>query len=307
MSNSEALPLARLDLGPLSGHYKSMSEGRGSAVYAVPGSDGFSKSSAVSLLFAPGERPSSSAIRALAESTADYAISLDPFAGVPHLAVVPPGRGTARQGGRGRQRARDARWLEILANGLTFDLAGLAPGPGEYLPDRAHAYGLTAEELAAPLEAVRLAPGPHLTGGSTMLPVIRCLAWLAARLSALPGTRAVSWHAARCWSGPVHFRDGVLRWMEGGAFPGLGLTALAPVPDGGMQSEGLALFTGQELRIEPELALDRAESAKLALRLIHLLVDNGPVTAAEQVTLPGAVRLRLEPSANRRFVRVWRD
>lgn len=284
-----------------------MSEGRGSALFAVPGSDGFSKSSAVSLLFAPGERPSSSAIRALAESTSDYALSLDPFASGPQLALVPGHRGGGSLKGRDEGRRPDARWLEILANGLTFDLAGLAPGPGEDLPERAHVYGLAEDEAAAPLEAIRLAPGPHLTGGSTMLPVIRCLAWLAARLSALPGTRAVAWHAARCWSGPVHFRDGVLRWMEGGAFPGLGLTALAPVPDGGMQSEGLSLFTGQELRMEPELALDRAESAKLALRLIHMLVENGPVTDMERIALPGALRLRLEPSANRRFVRAWRD
>lgn len=198
-------------------------------------------------------------------------------------------------------------WLELLASGLTFDLSGLTPGVSEPIPDRAHLYGLAHSAVDCPLEAITLTPGPHLAGGEAMLPVVRCLAWLAARLAALPGTRAVAWHSARCWSAPQHFRDVVLRWMEGGAFPGFGLAALIPMADGGLQSEGLTQFIGQELRIEPELVADRAAAAKIALRLMHLLVENGPVKSPERITLSPQENLRLEPSANQRFVRVWRD
>jgi hypothetical protein len=73
-----------------------------------------------------------------------------------------------------------------------------------------------------------------------------------------------------------------------------------------MQSQGLALFTGQELRLEPELATDRAEGAKIALRLMHSLVEHGPLDAEERLTGPDGQPLRLEPSENQRFIRVWR-
>lgn len=197
-------------------------------------------------------------------------------------------------------------WLELLANGLTFDLVGLAPGPPAPPPRCAHRYALPAEIEHEVQEAVTVRPGPHLAGGHTMIPVIRALAWLAAALSKIEGVDAIAWHPARCWSGPGYFRDGVLSWIDGGVFPGLSLTALAQSPDGGMHSEGLALFTGQELRIEPELMINKAEAAKLGVRLIDLLVESGRIDAPQRILAADGSPLRLEPSANRQFVRVWR-
>lgn len=197
-------------------------------------------------------------------------------------------------------------WVELLANGLTFDLVGLAPGPPAEAPPCVHAYGLAANADATGLEAVSLYLGPHLAGGHTLPPVVRSQAWLAAALSAIEGVQAVAWQPARSWCGAQYFRDGVLRWVEGGVFPGLGLTALAVTPDGGMQSEGLALFAGQELRIEPELVADKAAAAKIGVRLIDYLVVAGPLDAPQRLTGPEGQALRLEPSANGRFVRVWR-
>lgn len=247
--------------------------------------------SAVSLLFSPGDRPGAHAIRMLARGAhAEFSVSHDP------------------QDADGQPMAgADARWLELLVSGLTFDLTGLAGGEPAPLPERAHLYGVAPSVADGPLEAITLIPGPHLAGGGSMLPVVRMLAWLAAALAKLPGTKAVVWHPARCWSGPQHFRDVVLRWIEGGAFPGFGLAAITPMADGGLQTEGLALFTGQELRIEPDTAQDRSATAKIALRLLHLLVENGRVDAVERVNGPAGEKLRLEPSANGRFVRVWRD
>jgi hypothetical protein len=248
--------------------------------------------SAVSLLFAAGRRPDADSVRQLAEKQAGFSISLDP--GAEHI------RGESAPDEFGQE------WLELLANGLTFDLVGLAPGAPAEPPPCVHAYALAADVEPFGMEALTVRPGPHLAGGQTMLPVIRSLAWLAATLAQIEGVRAVAWHPARSWCGPDHFRQGVLRWIEGGVFPGLGLTALAVNPDGGMHSEGLALFTGQELRVEPELTGDKAAGAKMALRLLDYLVEAGRIDAPRLIDGPDGEPLRLEPSANGRFVRAWR-
>lgn len=197
-------------------------------------------------------------------------------------------------------------WLELLVNGLTFDLVGLSPGPPAEPPPCIHAYALPANAEAIEMDAVTIRPGPHLTGGYSMVPVHRTLAWLAATLCELDGLEAIAWHSARSWCGPGYFRDGVLRWVEGGVFPGLGLTSLAVTVDGGMQSEGLALFVGQELRIEPELMADKVAGAKIGIRLIDQMVEAGRIEGTRRIAGPDGQPLRLEPSANGRFVRVWR-
>jgi hypothetical protein len=248
--------------------------------------------SAVSLLFAAGRRPEAAAIRDIAERNRGFAISFDPSVnGVPGPTPI---------------EAESQTWLELLANGLTFDLVGLDPGPASEPPPCVHAYSLTVDAEAARLEAITVCPGPHIAGGRAMLPVLRSLAWLAAILSEIDGVEAIAWHPARSWCGPDYFRGGVLRWIEGGVFPGLALTALAVTPDGGMQSEGLSLFAGQDLRIEPELMLDKAEGAKIGVRLIDYMVEAGPIDTSRRMTGPDGQALRLEPSVNRRFVRVWR-
>ena len=247
---------------------------------------------AVSLLFAVGRRPGAGAIRQLAEKQGGFSVSFDPAAESGAESAAPAEHGLA--------------WLELLANGLTFDLAGLAPGPAAEAPPCIHAYALTPDADASALEALTIRPGPHLAGGHAMAPVIRTLAWVGASLAPLDGVEAIAWHSARSWCAPGFFREGVLRWIEGGVFPGLGLTALAVAPDGGMQSEGLAVLTGQEVRIEPELMADKATGAKIGVRLIDLLVEGGRIDAPQRLTGPDGLALRLEPSANGRFVRVWR-
>ena len=261
--------------------------------------------SVASLLFEPGDRAGAEEVRALALSDPSFMISLDPqegqaAAGSPASSPKKAGRGAAPD------PPQQDRWLELLANGLTFDLQGLSPGLPQVLPPYAYAYGLPVGLSTAPLEAISLRPGPHIAAGGRMLPVVRGLAWLTAVLAALPQVRAVAWHAARTWSAPDHFRGSVLRWVEGGAFPGLGLTALAPTPEGGLQSEGLALFTGQELRLAPELAFDRASGARLALRLLHWLVENGKLEVPAELSGPSGEPLKLVPTENRRFVGVLR-
>lgn len=242
-------------------------------------------SATAALLFGAGARPTATAVRALAAECGNFTIAFDSDQ-------------RKDEGGKG------GRWVELLSNALTFDLLGLAPGSSAVLPARAHSFGLpdgAADEL---VEAVTLRPASHLVGGADVLPIVRQLALVAAQLAELPGVKAVAWPPARIWSGPQHFRDVVLRWSEGGVFPGFGLVAFAPMPDGGIQSEGMILFIGQELRLEPELARDREGGVRIGLRLLHWLSEHGPVSEATAASGLGQP-LRLAPSPNGRFVRAW--
>ena len=242
-----------------------------------------------SLLFAPGDRSSVDQVRELAAAEPSFAISFDP-----------------EEGALSDASEEADRWVEVLAKGLPFDMQGLAPSSSQPLPSGTHRYGLPRDFNVGALEAISLRPGPSLGTSGRMMPVVRGLAWLTAMLAGLPGVRAVGWNAARTLSSPDHFRSSVVKWVVGGAFPGLGLTALAPMSDGGLQSEGLSLFIGQELRLSPELADDQAAGARLALRLLHWLVDHGRLDAPLHLPGPSGEPLVLRPSERMRFVDVAR-
>jgi hypothetical protein len=242
---------------------------------------------AVVLLFAAGKRPRASDVVRHSLKQGQFAVTFESEADGPD----------AGSGGR--------QWAELLANGLTFDLSGLAPGPAESAEGGAHFYGYDQQPDLTGCEALRLVPGPHLVSGGPMIPVIRCLAWLAAELATLDGLLGILWQPAHTVSAPAYFREGVTRWIGGGAFPGLGLTALVPQDDGSMISEGLALFTGQELVLDKAIAPDRAQAAKLAVRLLHWLVETGRIEQTQSLTGPSGETLMLEPDLQQGLVRVW--
>jgi hypothetical protein len=144
-------------------------------------------------------------------------------------------------------------------------------------------------------EVVSLAPGPHLAGGAGLVPVLRVLAGLGARVADLPDVLAVVWSPAGAWVAPDLFRRSVADWLDGGAFPGLVLTALERERNGAMVSRGLALLTGQELRFEPDKRLPTAAMARLAVRLIHELVQSGPLQQERDFTGPAGEHLLAVP------------
>lgn len=240
---------------------------------------------AVALLFAAGQRPRVSDLVAHSLKQGQFAVTFEPDPA---------------------EALGERQWVELLANGLTFDLSGIAPGPPELPEVGAHFYGFDRKPDLARCEVLRLVPGPHLVSGGPMIPVIRCLAWLAGELATLEGMQGLVWKPARAVSSPAHFREGVSRWLGGGAFPGLGLTALVPMDDGTMVSEGLALFTGQELVVDRAIAEDRASAGKLAVRLLHWLVETGRIDHTQSLTGPSGETLMLEPDHHAGVVRVWR-
>lgn len=246
-------------------------------------------SAAVSLLFAGGCRPTALAVRELAEKDHTFAVSFDPS-------------DRAQRGGAPDEQVEPG-WIELLDSGLTFDLVGLAPGVPAADPPHRRGVGLNLDSSET-LEAVTLIPGPHLSRVEGITPIVRMLALLGAKLAGLDGTRAIAWHAAGCWSEPNIYRDAVTRWADGGVFPGLTLASLVRSPDGGMHSEGLALFTGQEVRLDMSLVGEPVSAAKLAVRVMDMLVDRGRIDTRETITGPDGERLRLEPAEDGHTLRV---
>ena len=230
-------------------------------------------SAVLSLVYAEGRRPDIAALQALAQVPADGGAKVR-FA----LSHVPdPAEG----------------WAELLSAGLTFDCAGLAPAAPVPTPSGGALLGL---EKAPEGEAISLSPGPHLADAMGMLPVVRVLAGLGAQLAALPGAAAVIWNPARCWMPPAYFGKVVDNWLADGPFPALGLTSLERTSDGSIVSVGLALLTGQELRFLPDAKLVTADIARIAVRLIHALIESEPLTGPHTFVGPDRETLRVMPN-----------
>lgn len=196
----------------------------------------------------------------------------------------------------------DDDWLELLSSGLTFDLSGLS-GAGA-APEVAMRYGVAADTDLDHSAWLRLAPGEHLSGGGGHLPVVRVMAGVVLGLLDLPGAMAVAWGPARTIMSAEHFRRIIPGWLKGGAFPALGLTALTRDEAGGVVSKGLSFFTGLELRIEPLLAKQPGLAGKVAVRLIHSLVEGWTVKESTEVEGPEGEILGVIPEENGKILRV---
>lgn len=200
-----------------------------------------------------------------------------------------------------------AAGFELLRDGMTFDLIGMAPGPSPAPLQSRHRYGVPEDLIETRKAALILRPGLHLEGGAYSLPVVRVMMDLACALAReLDDLCALAWRPASSLVGVEFFCNSITHWIGGGPFPALGLTGLATAPDGGLQSEGLAYFIGQELRVEPELAEDKMLAAQLAVRLINQLVYEGRMEAPQQIVAHNGMRLLMAPSINKRFIRVRR-
>lgn len=187
-------------------------------------------------------------------------------------------------------------WLELLAQGLTFDCAGLAPGNSAALPPASSIYGLDVGIADQRCGAVVVAPGPHLAAGANLLPLVRTIVGLAARIAALPDTLAVSWHSAESWVEPGFFSRTVNDWLRGGVFPSLSLTSLTRADDGTITSQGLKFLIGQEIELMVPQGAPAADAARIAVRLIHDLVETGPLKESRQLSGPGRERLYATPN-----------
>lgn len=247
-------------------------------------SKGLGNRAALSLLFQQGGRPDAAAIRALSQVVSAEGGGFS----VVHSAAA----------------AEDE--LELLAAGLAFDCHGLSPGSADVLPIATALYGLDRAITTVGLEAIRLVPGPHLTGGEALLPVLRVLAGLGLELAAVDGVQAVCWGPAGSWMAADYFRQVTGDWLQGGAFPALGFTALTRLANGALVSTGLDFLIGQEVYLEPDPGLTPAAMARLAVRLIHDLVEHGPMPDIRELTGTDGQPLLAVPVQQGRQLRVKR-
>lgn len=227
-----------------------------------------------SLLFESGRRPDIDAIAALTDKSG-FSISMrpDPSAG----------------------------WAELLRDGLTFDIAGLAGASSAALPETRHRYGIAPGFAIESLEAVSLTPGPHLAGAEHLLPVVRVATALVLELAALPGLAAISWLPAANLLSPESFARSARGWVEGGPFAAFALASLTKLPGGIIASQGLRFLIGQEFRLEPG-AGGQAPEISTAIRLLDWLVAHGRVDAPRDVALAGVGPVHLAPDSQKGLV-----
>jgi hypothetical protein len=199
-------------------------------------------------------------------------------------------------------------WLELLRYGLTFDVAGLAPGPMSAFPSLEHRFDLADLPQADRFEAITIAPGPHLAAAGRSLPVMKAMLALACDLTRhFDHLEAICWTPSRSAIGRRYFESVIAAWLEGGPFPALGLNAFVEADGGALASVGLDFWIGQELRIEPPLGADKVASTRLGIRIINHLVLAGGLTAIDRITAPDGSRLVMEPLPRQKIIRVWRE
>jgi len=259
------------------------------------------------LLFAAGKRPTRAAIKEFVKSQLAVSISHDPSDETPLQLVVADGEGV-RSSAELRSELRDDVWVELLREGLTFDLRGIAPGQSYEFPEVEHRFDLEHAPGDFRLEALLLEPGQHLTGGETSIPVVKGMIALARDIvHHFDDIVAVVWPPSKSAIGRRFFESISTAWLEGGAFPALGFTAFRETIDGALQSVGLDFWIGQELRIEPPLSADKIAATRLGVRIINQLIIVGGLEESERIVAPDGARLVMRPSRNRKFIRVWRE
>lgn len=236
----------------------------------------------VSLLFAPDKLPHPADIFSLADADRGFSIAHDL-----------------------RRDGEPVQALELLASGLLFDCRWPEAALGIGMPDILGRHGLPPEFETRHLRPVRLMTNTRATGGNVALPLAQEVLGMAARFSTLPDFSAAIWHPGRSVMGQAYLRSVSANWIEGGIFPTRGLIALREMPDGAIQSEGLAFFIGQEMRIEPELLGDPDIADRIAARLVDRLIGAGRADTALDIMGSDGRKLRVAPSSNGRILRVW--
>lgn len=220
------------------------------------------------LLFGEGCRPA-------ADALADLAVGSDGFS-LLNTAHAPMG------------------CAELLRDGLTFDLAGLAPASGRAVPPVVHRVALPADFSCDALEAAWFMVGPHLAGAESLLPVLRVAAAILFHLTNLAGLEAIVWRPARIVMSPAWFAEAIGAWLAGGPFPALALTALSR-SENGIASEGLSFLIGQEFVLRPRSGGLNREDSRIAVRLTDWLVAHGRIETPREVVLSGVGAVWIAP------------
>lgn len=197
--------------------------------------------------------------------------------------------------------------LEVTIAGMSFDLAAIGPWNREECPPIQHTFGIAVETIGT-RSGLSIVPGPNIAPIAHSLAAVRAGAALVRHIVSHDQPLAVVWRPIGSAMEAGYFVRLVEDWLSGGPFPALGLTSLRHAPDGGLHSHGLALFTGQELRLVPAIAESGVEALALGSRLLDRLVGSAPIESAVELRNEDGRKVRLTPSSNGRFVVAdWAD
>lgn len=155
------------------------------------------------------------------------------------------------------------------------------------LPDPDFFYGIAWPELSGqPGLIIALEEGTPIVDPVATL---REIAALALSLARIDGFTGAAWAPARSAMSASYFHAAIEAWLDGGAFPALGFTALQQDDLGNMRSIGLAALVGQELEIaaDENAPRDAADRARLAIRILDFLVREGPLQSSQQREVEG--------------------
>lgn len=197
--------------------------------------------------------------------------------------------------------------IECMVGGLGFDIAAIGVWNREEHAAIEHCFDVEPDTFFN-RAGLTIVPGPDIANMAHAMPVVRAGAMLVRRIIDFKSPLAIVWRPIGSAMEPGYFRRVVDAWLAGGPFPSLGMVGLRSAPDGGLHSHGLALFTGQELRLDPAIAEAGSEGWALAARLIDRLVESDAVQSPLELSGEGGRTIRLAPSANGRFVVVeWSE
>lgn len=191
--------------------------------------------------------------------------------------------------------------LECMVGGLAFDVAPNDTWDAADNPQIEYTFDVDLDSLPV-RHGLSIVPGPNIASAAHALPVVRAGAALVRSICEIGEPLTVIWRPIGSAMAARYFEDVADSWLHGGPFPALGLTALRAAPDGGLHSHGLALFTGQELRLTPPIAETGSNAYALGARLIDRLVEGDPVRRPFALSAQDGRTINLAPSPNHRFV-----
>ena len=197
----------------------------------------------------------------------------------------------------GGQAGGNIRLLETPANGaaaslimtcndIPFELQGMLEPVAADLEDADQYFAVEAGDLGQ-AKCLRLAAQFTANDGIAPLEIVRNASRIALRLADAAQCIAVSWAPAKSIMGTAYFEKVVSDWLAGGPFPALGLTSLTMDGDKTFHSRGLAPICGQEIVIPAMPGLENAGRARVAIRMIDYMAQNGPIHEDGPVEIDG--------------------
>ena len=204
-----------------------------------------------------------------------------------------------------RLHDRDAEERFTLStNGVTFRLRSHETDDGLLDIFSRSAREQLSDELGVRFSAWSLRAESNIARGALAAPVLQAQLRAGSLLAlAEHDCLGLCWVPSRIVAPPSRVLDLVDAWQTGNRFPIDLFVAFVRDLDGGQRSRGLALFTGQELRLEPSFSPDDGLALQTGRTIAEALIELGTVEDAIHLRLPDKSNYRLEPSPNGRFVR----